>query len=230
MGHRAVVVSVVAVAVLAAGAVVGDRVALGVTERRVAEAIADGVEDVSGEPDVDIAGFPFLTQLAAGSFDDLTVTADGATLDGVPLEEVQVRAGDVSTAEPYTAGTAELTGTLTTANLTELVAEYTGLGVVELAVEEGLVIATTSVLGVDVVAGLLPRAAGRAIEADLERLDVAGSRVEVGELPQRLIDRLDALSIPVDGLPEGVELTDVTVTADGVRLVAVGTDVTVPQG
>jgi len=229
MGSRAVV-GVVAVVVVAAGAVVGDRWALGVTEGRVADAIRDGVEDVSGEPDVDIAGFPFLTQLAAGSFDDLTVAADAATLEGVPLDDVRVRAGDVSTTEPYTAATAELTGTLSTESLTVLVAELTGLGVVDLAVEEGLVIATTSALGVDVVAGLLPRAAGRAIEADLEHLDVAGSEIEVGELPQRLIDRLDALSIPVDGLPEGVELTDVVVTDDGVRLTAVGTDVTVPQG
>ena len=61
---------IVVVVVLVGGALVADRVTHSTAERRVAEAIEQNL-DVVGTPTVDIGGFPFLTQLLAGSVDDL---------------------------------------------------------------------------------------------------------------------------------------------------------------
>src|SRR4051812_44061551 len=48
-------------------AVVADRVAVGVAEDRVGEQLA-AKGGLAGTPEVDIAGFPFLTQAVAGTY------------------------------------------------------------------------------------------------------------------------------------------------------------------
>ena len=92
-------------------AVVADRVAAGVAERAAATEITRQV-DVAGTPDVTIAGFPFLTQLLARDLDDVRVHAEGMAAEGVELGDVDVRARGVELAEPLTARSVRLTGTV----------------------------------------------------------------------------------------------------------------------
>jgi hypothetical protein len=68
-------VLLVIVLVLAGLLVAADRIALKVAEDRAATTLQTS-QHLSQKPDVDIAGFPFLTQLAAGEFDKVTITAD----------------------------------------------------------------------------------------------------------------------------------------------------------
>lgn len=227
MGLRAVVVSTLVLATLAGGAVVGDRWARGEAEERVAAQVRDGVDGVTGEPDVEIGGSPFLTQLASGSLETVSVALVAATLSGVELQDVDLRARGVSTSEPYTAQAAQLTGTLPVATLEGLVRERTDLGV-SLAVVDGRLTATLELLGLDLIADLVPTAQERAIAVDVGTVTVGGFEVDVDDLPRAAAARLQDVTVPVDGLPEGVVLTDVAVHDGGLRIAAEGTDVTLP--
>jgi hypothetical protein len=221
------VAGVAAVAVLVGGAYVGDRWALGRAEDRFAEGVRTGVDGVTGQPAVHIAGFPFLTQLASGSLDDVTVDLDSASLSGVDLQDVDLRAQGVTTSQPYRADHAEVHGSLSTAALEALVAERTDADV-DLAVDAGRLTATLRVLRTDVTAELVPAAAGDAIAVDVVRVTLGGAVLDVEDLPGAVATRLRDLSVPVEGLPEGLALTDVAVQGDGLRLTATGNDVVLP--
>jgi hypothetical protein len=227
MGARAWVASAVALAALAGGGYAGDRWALGQAEDRFAEQVRTGIDGVTGRPDVAIAGFPFLTQLAAGSLEDVTVDVATASLAGVDLQDVDLRARGVSTSAPYRADRAEVRGTLTTATLERLVAERTDADV-DLAVDGGRLTATLQVLRADVTAELVPTAQGDAIAVDVARVTLAGAVIDVDDLPGAVASRLHGLTVPVEGLPEGLALTDVVVQGDGLRVTATGDDVVLP--
>ena len=227
MGARAVVAGTVVLAALVGGAYVGDRWALGQAEERFADGVRTGVDGVTGRPSVHIDGFPFLTQLAAGSLDDVTVDVDTASLSGVDLQDVDLRAHGVSTSEPYRADSAVVHGTLTTAALERVVAERTDADV-DLAVDGDRLTATLQVLRADVTAELVPTAQGDGIAVDVVSVRLAGAVVDVDDLPRAAASRLQDLTVPVEGLPEGLELTDVVVQGDGLRITATGTDVVLP--
>jgi hypothetical protein len=227
MGVRAVVAGTVALVALLGGAYLGDRWALGQAEDRFADAVRTGVDGVTGEPAVHITGFPFLTQLVSGSLDDVSVDLDSASLAGVELQDVDLRARGVSTSEPYRAEHAVVHGSLSTAVLEALVAERTDADV-DLAVDDGRLTATLQVLRADVTAELVPAAQGDAIAVDVVRVTLAGAALDVEDLPRAVATRLQDLTVPVEGLPEGLELTDVTVQGDGLRVTATGTDVVLP--
>ncbi|GAA2721292.1 LmeA family phospholipid-binding protein [Cellulomonas aerilata] len=228
MGARTVVAVTVALASLVGGACVGDRWALGRAEEQFADRIGEGVDGVTGRPGVDIAGFPFLTQLAAGSLDDVSVDLATASLSGVDLRDVDLRAHGVSTSAPYRAGSAEVRGTLTTGALEALVAERTDADV-DLAVDGGRLTATLQVLRADVTAELVPTAQGDSIAVDVVSVTLAGAVIDVEDLPRAAASRLRDLAVPVDGLPDGLALTDVVVQDGGLRVTASGTDVVLPM-
>jgi hypothetical protein len=227
MGARAWVASAVALAALAGGGYAGDRWALGQAEDRFADAVRTGVDGVTGEPAVHITGFPFLTQLVSGSLDDVSVDLDSASLAGVELQDVDLRARGVSTSEPYRAEHAVVHGSLSTAVLEALVAERTDADV-DLAVDGGRLTATLQVLRADVTAELVPTAQGDAIAVDVARVTLAGAVIDVDDLPGAVASRLHGLTVPVEGLPEGLALTDVVVQGDGLRVTATGDDVVLP--
>lgn len=64
----------VALVVLIVLLVIADRVALGIAERKAGETLQTS-QGLQQRPSVSVAGFPFLTQLAAGDFDHVTITA-----------------------------------------------------------------------------------------------------------------------------------------------------------
>ena len=68
-------VLLVIVVVLAGLFVVADRIALGYAEDKAATSLQQS-QQLNQKPDVTVDGFPFLTQLAAGEFDDVTISAD----------------------------------------------------------------------------------------------------------------------------------------------------------
>ena len=112
--------------VLVAGAFVADRVAESSAEKQVVTAIEENL-DVVGTPTVELGGFPFLTQLLAGSIDDVTGQVDGVTLDGIDATDVTFDGHDVSTSEPYTVGTATISATLPTASIEQIFADRSDL-------------------------------------------------------------------------------------------------------
>lgn len=218
--------AIVVVVVLAGGVLVADRVTHSTAERRVAEAIEQNLE-VVGTPTVEIGGFPFLTQLLAGSVDDVTGAVDGVTLEGIDATDVTIDAQDVSTSEPYTLGTVTISATLPTASIDQIVADRSQLDIT-VAVDGGTLTATGTVLGLELAADLVPRVEDGRLLATVDNVQFAGLTVSVADLPRAIGARLTDIEIPVSGLPEGLVLSDATVVADGVRVTATGTDVVLP--
>jgi hypothetical protein len=212
--------------VLVAGLIVADRVVHARVEREVRAAITENL-DVTGEPSVDIGGFPFLTQLLAGSVDDATATAEGATFEGIAATDVEVEAHGISTSTPHTVEDATLRATLPTSSLQQLVRERSSLDV-DVEVEGSLLALQGDVLGVPLTARLQPRVEDGALLVDVQDLALGGVNLSIDSLPGGIGGRLRDLQIPVEGLPDGVVLTSAEVVPEGVRFVAEGTDVTIP--
>jgi len=212
--------------VLVAGAFVADRVAASTAEKQVVAAIEENL-DVVGTPTVELGGFPFLTQLLAGSIDDVTGTVDGVTLEGIDATDVTFDGHDVSTSEPYTVGTATISATLPTASIEQIVADRSDLEIA-VAVDGGALTASGEVLGLRLAANLVPRVEDGTLLVSVENVQIAGLTVSVDDLPNAIGNRLTDVEIPVEGLPDGLVLSDATVVADGVRITADGTDVVLP--
>ncbi len=224
MRTRTAVVTAAVLAALVGGGVVADGAARERTESDLAVSVQQQVPGLASEPDVTIQGFPFFTQVLGGELEEVRISAPLATVDGLALHQVEVTLEGVSTSVPTTARLATMTASARLEDLSGLLALDA-----ELTVEDGFLVATTSFLGLPVAVRLTPRPAGRAIEADVESVVLAGVVVGVERLPAVIADRLDGLSVPIDGLPEGMLLTAVTPTATGLDLESAGTDVVLAQ-
>lgn len=217
-----------AVVLLLGGAFVADRVVASTVEKRAVQAIELNLDDVVGTPTVDVGRFPFLTQVVKGSIDEVTGHVDGVTIEGIHATDVAVDATHVSTAEPYTAGTATLSATLPTASIDKIIADQTKLDITT-SVDGSTLKASGKLLGVTLTAGLVPRVEDGKLLVDVKDVAIGGVSVDVDSLPKALAGKLADIEIPVKaGLPDGVALSAVEVVSDGVRITATGTDVVVP--
>jgi len=204
-------------------AVVADRVALGVAEDRVAtELVEKG--GLQGSPEVEIAGFPFLTQAIGGRYDDVRIsltaeqlgqpegTRADIALHGVEVPLPSVLSGSVAEVPVERVdGTATLSYALISDQIgsdTELSREGDGLRITR----------TVEILG----RSLRLTAAGQVtldgsdLVVDVDEATGAGI-----DVPDWLLDRAtDLLDIryTVPALPFGLQLTDVTPAGDGVDI------------
>jgi hypothetical protein len=218
------------VALLLIGLVlVADRVAVGIAEDRVAEQVAEK-GGLAGTPEVDIDGFPFLTQAVGGRYDEvrISLTADqlgqpegtraDVVLRGVEVPLSSVLAGSVQEVPVERIdGTATLSYALLSAQLgsgTELEREGDGLRITR----------TLEVLGQQVRLTATGQVAleGNDLVVDVEEASGAGVDVP-GFLLDRATDLLD-LRYPVPALPFGLQLTGVRPAADGVDIRVEATD------
>jgi len=218
---------VIGAVVVVAGLFVADRVVASTTEKRAVQAIEQNLDGVVGTPTVDIGGFPFLTQVLAGSLDEVTGQVDGVTLEGIKATDVTIDAKDITTSTPYTAGTATISATLPTASINSIVADQTQLEIT-VTVDGSALKATGKVLGVTMSANLVPRVQDGKLLVDVQDIAIGGLSVSVDSLPASIGNRLNDIEVPVGGLPEGLVLQQATVVDDGVRITASGTDVVIP--
>jgi hypothetical protein len=206
-----------------------DRVAVGYAEGQVAMQLAEK-GDLQGTPEVDIAGFPFLTQAVGGRYDDVRISLTAAelgqpegtradvTLRGVEVPLSSVVSGSV---EEVPVESVDGTATLSYALLSEQLGGDTTLR----REGDGLRITKT----VDVVGQTLPLTAvgtvtleGNELVVDVE--EASGAGVEIPDfLVDRVADSLD-LRYAVPALPFGLQLTDVTPAEDGVDIRVQATD------
>lgn len=199
------------------------------TEEDLERELTASFPEVAGDVDVRIGGLLFLPQVLAGTLDDVRLTADGATYDGVTMTDVVVVARGLSTTEPYTARTAELTATAPVGTL-QLALESSDLpDGVTVDVRDGRLLARASLLGLPIEVTLDPRPRPRAIGLELTTFSIAGATVEAADLPAPLLDALGDAEIPLEQLPQGMELTAIDVVDGGVRLSVSGMDVVLEQ-
>lgn len=115
---KALIGILVVIALLAAGLVVADRVAEGVASNVIAQQLTSDLR-LSQSPKVDIAGFPFLTQVASGDYQRIDVSIPSVTALSVTVSDVAATVKDVRT-KPFptsaadvrsaTAGSVDLSG------------------------------------------------------------------------------------------------------------------------
>lgn len=204
-------------------AVVADRFAVGVAEDEVAAQLADK-GGLRGTPTVDIAGFPFLTQAVAGTYDDvrISLTADQlgqptgtrahVALHGVHVPLSTVASGSVDRVPvDRIDGTATLSYSLLSATLggdTTLRPEGEGLRITRTVELVGQTIPLTAVGTVTLE--------GTQLVVDVSK--AAGAGVELpGFLVGRASDLLD-LRYDLPALPFGLRVTGLTPADDGVHL------------
>lgn len=208
---------------------VADRLVHARAEASATASLADAGIELSEDAEITLGGFPFLTQLMRGTLTEASLEAGGATIEGMDLIDVEATAQGITTAEPFRAASLELAATAPAATLTQAV-EASQLGElgfdVEIGIEEDAVVASTTVLGgLPAQVTMMPVPAGRAIGLGLESVSVAGFTISAEDLPRVLREALARIQVPLEELPEGLEVTGVVVVPDGLRITASGTDV-----
>ncbi len=212
-----------AVLVLVGGTLLADRVTHSIAE----DVAADAVRSQLGatDPQVDVTGFPFLTQLARGTLDDVHLTATGATLRGLDVTDLDVVATGVAVREPRGAEHVVATATVPTAALESLLRERTGWDLA-LAVDGEALVATGAVAGVPVGVTLTLAPAGAdGLVATITSASLGGFTIDAGLLPDGLASRIAEVDV-ADQLPAGAEVTGAVVEADGLHLTVELADVT----
>jgi hypothetical protein len=214
---KALLVTLVVLLVLA---VVADRVAVAVAEDRVAEAIEQR-GDLAGIPDVDIEGWPFLTQVVAGDYEDVRIRLDAADLGqpegtsaDVRLNGLHVPLSDLLGSSVEQIPVDRIDGTVTLSY--ELLSRELGTDTTLAPEGDGLRVAKT----VEVLGQEVPLTAVGTVTLDGQDLVIAvdGATVAGVDLPGSVVRAAsDALDLRYAlQLPFGLELTGVSPGEDGV--------------
>jgi hypothetical protein len=204
--------------------VVGDRVARKfATEQAQRRLVAAGLTS----PQVDVRGFPFLTQLLARRFDDVQVTSTSLRIGTGRADQVSGTARDVTVPSrgPATVGRLTARGTIPYAEVLRAVHQV-GLHVSSAGSGQVALRRQVSVLGLTYAVV----ARGR-VAAEGDRLLVTPTSFELaggGAVDQRLSDLLAnrfTFSYRIRGLPAGVAIDRITPVGDGFVIDASGRDV-----
>jgi hypothetical protein len=216
-------VLLVLLVLLLGAVVVADRVGVGIAEERVAQQIAER-GGLSGTPDVDITGFPFLTQAVSGRYTDVRVslTAEqlgqpAGTRAQVSLRGVRIPLSDVLSGSVQEVPVDRVDGTATLPYA--LLAEQLGGDTTLAGADGGLQITrTVSLAGFDfpVTAVGTVTLDGQDLVVDVEQAAASGVDVP-GFVLDRAADLLD-FRYPVPALPFGLQLTSVDPGGDGVHV------------
>ena len=206
-----------------------DRLSVGYAEDQVATQLVDtGV--LQGPPEVDVAGFPFLTQAIGGRYDDVRISLTAEQL-GQPegtRAHVSLRGVQVPLSSALSGSVTEVpveridgTATLSYALLSEQLGADTELG----REGDGLRITrTVELLGREI---RLTAAGQVTLDGDTLVVDVdeaSGAGMEAPRvLLERAADLLD-LRYEVPALPFGLQLTSVRPADDGVVIRVEATD------
>ena len=210
-------------------ALAADRGAEAFAEDRVAQLVAER-GGLAGRPEVEIGGFPFLTQAVGGRYDDVRIGLTGADLGqpegtraDVSLRGVQVALSDVLSGSVQQVPVERVDGTATLAYA--LLAAELGPGTTVTRNGDGLRVQRT----VEVAGMSVPLTATGTVSLDGDTLvvdveDASGAGVDV---PDLLVDQVDEaldLRYPIPQLPFGLQVTGVAPADDGVRVQIEATD------
>ena len=192
-----------------------DRVALIYATNRVAGQIEDW--GFPAKPQVRIAGFPFLTQVAARRLTKVVVSAAGKKLGPVEVKRLDVILHGIRVSSRYRLrAAAELSGT-------SLIG-FTGLA--GMAGLPGFTVAADGPDRVKITIG-----PGKGIGTASARVTPAGPGgirlvvISAGGIPMAVLGPLRDINLPLPALPLGTTIQDVSVTGQGVLMHFAGQNV-----
>jgi LmeA-like phospholipid-binding len=206
--------------------VVLDRAAAFVAEREIGTRVQSAY-DLPQRPHVTVRGFPFLTQVASGNYQQVDVTIPSASADGVQLKDISAQFTGVHASLSLLLGQDSGTVTASQAAGTALIP----FSQVQRRLPQGIKIAPDggdlSVTGTTSYGTIRGTArlgvSGGDITVTPQQLSVAG--ISAGSLASRF-----TLTIPVGVLPLHLTVTGVHVTAGGVVVDASAHDVEFARG
>ena len=221
-GARWLLIGVVSLVAILIGA---DRIGVLVAEGVAADTLQKS-QHLASSPDVDIAGVPFLTQLATGHYGKITVTAQDVPLGpgahGLTVSQLEVVLHDLDVSRSFSrfhAERADATATIGFGELGDALGvqlSYAGNGQVEAT-------KTVSVAGHTLHAHITatPRLEnGRLGFTDTTVTGLAGLTGAVVDAVAREFD----LTLPLQGIPFQVRLESLRVAPEGVILTLTGSD------
>ncbi|MFI6083966.1 DUF2993 domain-containing protein [Streptomyces sp. NPDC051217] len=243
---RAVRILLIVVVILGGLFVAADRGAVYFAESEAASKIKSS-QGLSGEPDVSIKGFPFLTQVLGSSLDEIEISIGGitATTEGREVEVTEVKAElrDVRVNSSFSsaiAGSAEGSALISYEDLTKSAPKGATVGYAgpERAAKgqvkvSGPLDELVEGAGIDVpdtFKGLLKENFTTYSTVSLEEGDKVRLRAEdLPKLPvpgvdEKLKEAVD-YDLTIDGLPSTITLDKVAAAEDGLRFSGTGKDV-----
>ena len=225
--------------VLAVVLVVGDRVAAFAVERQIANQVADSAAERGAasehSPEVDVHGFPFLTQVIGGEYGQVDITMRDVHADNLVFPTLELEAHNIDA--PLTeslrggdivASTVDATGTISADSLSSLVDEVVEFDIAVSSGGELDIEATLDVFGHEV-----PVQGGGSIELVDNALSLtAGDFAAVDtSLPpggedvlQSMVDGLNTV-VELPTLPYGITLTDLEFSNEAILVKGSAEDV-----
>ena len=226
---RTVMIVVVSVLAVLAVLIAGDRVANAVAQNTLATALQSELS-TPAKPDVDIGGFPFVTQVLGGSFSSVQVTATDATVtDGettVAIAQLDATLTGITATDRYqniVASRGEATALIDWAGISSLVGQQ-----VSYVADDRMRIDFSVPIGRLSIEGYVT---GRPqLNAADQTIEVADPQVSVAnvDVPQAVVDAVSRIVLQpyqLQNLPYDIEVTDLTVQSDGVSVSGNGQDI-----
>ncbi|MBR8642394.1 DUF2993 domain-containing protein [Streptomyces tuirus] len=241
---RALRILLIVVVILGGLFVIADRLAVNFAEGEAADRLKT-TENLTATPDVSIKGFPFLTQVAGGSLDDIEVGIkdyEAAAGDGsqkIRIDDLRADMKGVEFSGDYSSATASTaTGTATiaydellktakseptqvapgvTANVVGL--SDGGNGKIKVTVE-------ATVLGTKLPEPVSVLSSVTVVDGDTVRVKADGLPKFAGvDLAENRVRSITDFQQVIDGLPGGIKLDKVQAAPDGVEITVKGSDV-----
>lgn len=219
---RAWVVALVVLAVVAALLVVADLVTRYIVEARVAEQLEENLpEGVEGEIDVEIGGFSVIAQYLMGSMDEVRLWAPELTVSGAPIE-VALELRDVPPSLDGPVGRIDATVQAGGDAIDELVSLAGVEGGINLGDGSVSYDRSIDVIGIPVraVVTATPVAAGDTVvlESVGAELAAGAATVDASALVEQLLGRGSLTICVAEYLPEGAQVSGITITDDRARV------------
>lgn len=204
-----------------------DRIGVVLAEDQIASRIATAYS-LPTDPGVSITGFPFLTQVVSGNYQQIDVTANEIQTNGVTLHDLNVHLTGVHATISQILGSGSSTVTADQAAGTALV----GYATVDQRLPHGFRIAPDGKnlmvsgnvsyhgLQVPVTGSVSLGVSGSGITVTPENVSLPGGI----SLPVSSVSQL-RFSVPLGDLPLHLHLTSVQVTPDGLRIGAAARNV-----
>ena len=221
---RRILIVVLVLTVLLVGA---DRVGDYVAEQATADTIQTS-QRLADTPDVGINGFPFLTQLATRSFDQITITADDVPIGrgrvGVTFDRIRLVLDDVTVTRDFStvhAGHAFAVGTIAYRRLGDALGvelSYAGNGRVKASKQISILgreFRPTITAAPALVDGALSFGA-----AQLNGLGALAGQVST------VLDKVFDVKPPLNGIPFDIRVQKLSADAAGLQIDLVGADLT----
>jgi hypothetical protein len=201
----------------------GDRAANAYTEDQMASQIKSSLA-LSGKPSVSIAGFPFLTQLAARTFNTVNVNASNETAGPGGQLEIASLTATLHGMHIHGLNSATVDQFTASALVTFTALAHAG------GIPQGITLAPDGPNQIKATVDIL----GFSSEATAKVTQVGNDKINVkitdfGGVPADVLGSLTDFNISIPKLPAGVKIQSISITQQGLRITASGKNTTLSQ-